>query len=322
MYETILYRSPRASAGCPGPRDGAQQGNHHISGQSLDHQALAGSTGDTRPSPTGTGEWPTTVHHQKRRAAAARAAHRYARCNHSRTHRALQCLSSDTPQPLDTRACHPPLGLDAQKKTLSASERDPLERAAFQMRQADQDAADLVIVDEVGSNIDLTRRYARAPAGERAFGSIPRNTPTNLTLIASLQLSGMRPSLLLPGGTDTAAFEVYISEVLAPTLRPGQIVLVDNLSAHKAPRIAEVLAKSGCSLWFLPTYSPDLSPIELAFAKIKTILRSIGARTREALEQAIAEALAQISAADAASFFRHCGYWIPSPMAQAFRSQL
>jgi len=190
------------------------------------------------------------------------------------------------------------------------------------MRQADQDAADLVIVDEVGSNIDLTRRYARAPAGERAFGSIPRNTPTNLTLIASLQLSGMGPSLLLPGGTDTAAFEVYISEVLAPTLRPGQIVLVDNLSAHKAPRIAEVLAKSGCSLWFLPTYSPDLSPIELAFAKIKTILRSIGARTREALEQAIAEALAQISAADAASFFRHCGYWIPSPMAQAFRSQL
>ena len=190
------------------------------------------------------------------------------------------------------------------------------------MRQADQDASDLVIVDEVGSNIDLTRRYARAPAGERAVGSIPRNTPTNLTLIASMQLSGMGPSMLLSGGTDTAAFEAYIAEVLAPSLRPGQIVIVDNLSAHTAPRIADVLAKRGCMLWFLPPYSPDLSPIELAFAKIKSILRSIGARTREALEQAIAEALAQISAADAASFFRHCGYWIPSPMAQAFRSQL
>jgi transposase len=223
---------------------------------------------------------------------------------------------------LDARTGHPPLELDAQKKTLTASERDPLERAAFQVRQADQDASDLVIVDEVGSNIDLTRRYARAPAGERAFGSIPRNTPTNLTLIASLQLSGMGPSMLLPGGTDTLAFEAYITEVLAPTLRPGQIVLVDNHSAHKAPRIADVLAKRGCSLWFLPTYSPDLSPIELAFAKIKTILRSIGARTCEALEQAIAQALRQISAAHAASFFRHCGYWIPSPMAQAFRSQL
>lgn len=223
---------------------------------------------------------------------------------------------------MDARTCHPPLELDAQKKTLSASERDPLERAAFQVRQADQDAGDLVIVDEVGSNIDLTRRYARAEAGERAYGNIPRNTPTNLTLIASLQLSGMGPSMLLSGGTDTAAFEAYISEVLAPTLRPGQIVLIDNLSAHKAPRIALLLAKRGCSLWFLPTYSPDMSPIELAFAKIKGILRSLGARTREALEQAIVEALAQISAADAASFFRHCGYWIPSPMAQAFRSQL
>jgi transposase len=208
----------------------------------------------------------------------------------------------------------------AQKKTLTASERDPLDRAAFQVQIADQDATDLVIVDEFGSNTDLTRRYGRAPVGERAYGSVPRNTPPNLTVIASLTLGGIGPSMLLSGGTDTAAFDAYITQVLAPTLRPGQIVLVDNLRAHKAPRIAEQLAKRGCRLWFLPTYSPDLSPIELAFAKIKTLLRTIGARTREALEQAIAEVLNQVSAADAASFFRHCGYWIPSPMAQAFRS--
>jgi transposase len=208
----------------------------------------------------------------------------------------------------------------AKKKTLTASERDPLDRAAFQVLIADQDATDLVIVDEFGSTTDVTRCYGRAPVGERAYGSIPRTTPPNLTVIASLTLQGIGPSMLLPGGTDTAAFAAYITHILAPTLRPGQIVVVDTLRAHTAPRIADLLAERGCRLWFLPTYSPALSPIELAFAKLKTLLRTIGARTREALEQAIAEVLPQISAADAASFFRHCGYWIPSAMAQAFRS--
>ena len=183
---------------------------------------------------------------------------------------------------------------------------------------ADQNAYDLVVVDEFGCNLDLTRRYARAPVGERAGGHIPRNTPPNQTVIAALDCGGMGLSMQLSGGTDTAAFATYIEHVLGPTLRPGQIVLVDNLSAHTAPRIAELLAERGCRLWFLPAYSPDLSPIELAFAKIKTILRSIGARTVTALEQAVAEALRQISAADATAFFRHCGYWVPSPMAQAF----
>ena len=122
----------------------------------------------------------------------------------------------------------------------------------------------------------------------------------------------------ISGGTDTDAFAAYIEHMLGPTLRRGQIVLVDNLSAHTAPRIGELLAAHGCRLWFLPPYSPDFLPIELAFAKIKSILQSRGARTIEALEQAIAAALGQISAADAEAFFRHCGYWVPSPMAQAF----
>jgi transposase len=221
---------------------------------------------------------------------------------------------------VDDRARHPALSVAAKKKTLTASERDPLDRAAFQVLIADQDATDLVIVDEFGSTTDVTRCYGRAPVGERAYGSIPRTTPPNLTVIASLTLQGIGPSMLLPGGTDTAAFAAYITHILAPTLRPGQIVVVDTLRAHTAPRIADLLAERGCRLWFLPTYSPALSPIELAFAKLKTLLRTIGARTREALEQAIAEVLPQISAADAASFFRHCGYWIPSAMAQAFRS--
>jgi transposase len=181
---------------------------------------------------------------------------------------------------------------------------------------------DLVVVDEFGCNLDLTRRYSWAPIGTRAAGSIPRNTPANQTVIASLQLSGMGPSMRLSGGTDTPAFAAYIEQVLGPTLRCGQTVLVDNLSAHTAPLIGELLAARGCCLWFLPPYSPDFSPIELAFAKIKTILRSIAARTVEALEQAIAAALGQISAADAAAFFRHCGYCVPSPLAQAFCTSL
>jgi transposase len=122
------------------------------------------------------------------------------------------------------------------------------------------------------------------------------------------------------GGTDTHAFAAYIEHVLGPSLRPGQIVMVDNLSAHTAPRIAALVAARGCHLWFLPPYSPDYSPIELAFAKIKALLRKAGARTIERLEQAIADALSQISPEEAAAYFRHCGYWVPSPMAQAFCS--
>jgi len=177
-----------------------------------------------------------------------------------------------------------------------------------------------VVVDEFGCNLDLTRRYSWAPIGARAYASVPRNTPANQTVIASLHLTGMGPSMRLSGGTDTFAFAAYIEHVLGPTLRPGQTVLVDNLSAHTAPQIGALVRARGCRLWFLPPYSPDYSPIELAFAKVKAILRSIGARTVERLEQAIAEALSQISPEEAAAFFRHCGYWVPSPMAQAFCS--
>jgi transposase len=225
-------------------------------------------------------------------------------------------------QPLDDESgdCAP--ALVTKKKTLTASERDPWLRAHFQVQMIDLNAHDLVVVDEFGCNLDLTRRYSRAPIGARACGSLPRNTPPNQTVIASLQLSGMGPSMRVSGGTDTAAFAAYIEHMLGPTLRRGQTVLVDNLSAHTAPRIGELLAARGCRLWFLPPYSPDFSPIELAFAKIKSILQSRGARTIEALEQAIAAALREISAADAAAFFRHCGYWVPSPMAQAFCTSL
>ncbi len=167
---------------------------------------------------------------------------------------------------------------------------------------------DFVVVDECGSNINLTPIYARAPRGMRAYGQVPRNTEKNTTLIASLTIAGMGPALLLEGATDTAAFEVYVEQVLAPELRPGQVVVIDNLSAHKSERVRTLIEARGCELWFLPAYSPDLSPIEEAFSKLKALVRRSEARTREALYDAIATALERIRASDAHGYFRHGGY--------------
>ena len=165
-----------------------------------------------------------------------------------------------------------------------------------------------MVVDECGSNVNLTPRYVRAPRGERAHGSVPRNTEPNTTLIASLSLAGMGPAMTLRGATDTAAFLAYVGRVLAPSLTPGKAVVMDNLSAHKDQRVRDLIEARGCELWYLPGYSPDLSPIEEAFSKLKGLLRRAEARTREALEGAIAEALEAISNSDARGYFTHCGY--------------
>jgi len=209
---------------------------------------------------------------------------------------------------MDTWACHSAGRLVRQKKTLKATQRDEWARAAFRVRIGEQAAADFIVIDEIGLNLDLTPRYSRAPRGQRAFQTVPRNTPVNTTLIGSCSLAGMGPSMMLTGGVDSAAFEAYLSEVLGPNLREGQIVLLDNLSVHISARVAELVAAHGCTVWYLPSYSPDLSPIELAFAKFKDLVRRAGARTREALEQAVAEAWSQVTKEDLQSFFRHCGY--------------
>jgi len=166
----------------------------------------------------------------------------------------------------------------------------------------------LVFVDECGSNIALTPSYARAPKGQRAHGSIPRNRGKNTTLIASLTLEGMGEAMILEGSAHGAAFETYVEELLAPSLRTGQIVVMDNLKAHKSERVRQVIEDKGCQLLFLPGYSPDFSPIEEIFSKLKMSLRRAGARTREALEEAICQALLTVTAQDARGWFTHCGY--------------
>ncbi len=209
---------------------------------------------------------------------------------------------------MDRGPCYPAVRVDPQKKTLGAAERDEQARAAYREQVAQQRADAYVIIDECGSNINLTPIYARAPKGQRAYGSVPRNTEQNTTLIASLTTQGMGPAMLLAGGTDSAAFAVYVEQVLAPALVAGQIVVMDNLSAHKGERIRHLIEARDCTLQYLPAYSPDLSPIEEAFSKLKTLLRRAEARTREALHDAIAAVLDQITAHDARGYFAHCGY--------------
>jgi transposase len=143
-------------------------------------------------------------------------------------------------------------------------------------------------------------------------GSVPRNYGENLTAICSLTLSGIHTAMLLDGAVDGAAFEVYVEHILAPALTPGQVVIMDNLAVHKRRGVREVIEAAGAQVRFLPAYSPDLNPIEQAFAKLKAALRRAQARTREALEAAIAAAIETITTADAVAFFRDCGYHAPS----------
>jgi transposase len=172
------------------------------------------------------------------------------------------------------------------------------------------DARRLVFVDEMGTNTSLSPLYAWAPRGERASCSVPRNRGPNTTLLSSMTLEGMGSSLAVEGATNREVFETYVQRVLAPTLRPGQVVVMDNLSAHKGDRVKELIEEQGCELIYLPPYSPDFNPIEEAFAKIKGIVRKAEARTREALVEAIGRGISLLTAEDARGFFDHCGYTI------------
>ena len=183
---------------------------------------------------------------------------------------------------------------------------------AWREAAAQLDPEQFVFVDESGTNISLTRLYGWAPHDQRATGSVPRNHGKNTTLVAALAPDGLHVPWLIEGAMDTATFAWYITEQLAPTLRPGQIVVLDNLSVHKAARIRQALEARGCQLLFLPPYSPDFTPIEQAFSKIKALLRGLGARTKEALWEAMRVAVEAITPDDAIAWFAHAGYALPA----------
>ena len=150
--------------------------------------------------------------------------------------------------------------------------------------------------------------YAWSRRGERALCSLPRNWGANVTLLACMSVEGMGSSLAVEGPTTREVFETYLERLLAPSLCPGQVVVMDNLSSHRGGKVRELIEGKGCELLYLPPYSPDLNPIEEAFAKLKALLRKAGARTREALIEAMGRALEAVTAQDACGFFEHRGY--------------
>jgi transposase len=199
--------------------------------------------------------------------------------------------------------------VEPKKRSLGAGERDEFLRAAWRMLVAGKvDAERLVFVDEMGANVSLSPLYAWSRRGVRAFGSAPRNWGKNVTLLASITAEGLGPCLAVEGATTREVFEAYLERVLAPTLRSAQVVVMDNLSAHKGGRVREILEGEGCELLYLPPYSPDLNPIEQAFSKVKGLLRKAEARTRSALIGAMGRALDTLTAHDTRGFFGHCGY--------------
>jgi transposase len=209
-------------------------------------------------------------------------------------------------------------GLAAQKKTLRAAEQDRSdvseERAAWRAEVAAGrlDPAGLIFVDESGVDTRMTRRFARARRGERARGAVPsgRWRWRRLTLIGALGLGGLVAAMTVAAPTDTAVFRAFVERVLAPALRdrPGTLVVMDNLAPHKAAAVHEAIRAAGLEPRLLPRYSPDLSPIEPCWSKVKTLLRARQARSLDELDRELPAVLAAVTSEDARGWFRSCGY--------------
>lgn len=181
-------------------------------------------------------------------------------------------------------------------------------RAAYRDEIAGLPTERFKFIDESGTNIAMTRLFGRAQRGQRVSDAVPKNYGDNITLLGSLSCTGLDAVMTINGPVDTAVFRAYVNQVLVPTLRPGDIVVMDNLGAHKVAGIREAIETAGATLLYLPPYSPDWSPIEPCWSKLKTFLRKAKARTREALEETIRGAMDTITAADARGWFSHCGY--------------
>ena len=166
----------------------------------------------------------------------------------------------------------------------------------------------MIFLDESGAKTNLTRLCGRALKGERVHASAPAGHWHTTTMISSIRLDGSTACMALEGTTDTESFRAYVSAVLVPALRPGDIVVMDNLSPHKSDPTLALIANAGAQALFLPAYSPDFNPIEKMWSKVKNLLRTLEARTPADLVKAIGQALAQVTAQDALGWFTSCGY--------------
>ncbi len=206
----------------------------------------------------------------------------------------------------------PGAGAAAKKKSLHAAEQDRPDvkkaREVWFHQFAATKLNQLVFIDEFGATTNMTRRYARGPRGQRVVCKTPHGHWKILTTIAALDINGIRTACCFDGATDTEMFVAFVETLLMPTLKPGQIVVMDNLSAHQSPRVDQLIESVGARVMRLPPYSPDFNPIENAISKMKSLLRKLARRSMEDLESAIATAMGTITPQDARSFFHHCGY--------------
>ncbi len=198
--------------------------------------------------------------------------------------------------------------MDSKKKSLRARERNETKRVAWREAVAPVDPKDLVFLDETGSHLGYTPTHARAPRGQRAYATVPANRGENKTVVAALTLDGVGAFMRFDGAMTTVRFDGYVRHVLAPTLRPGQLVIADNLTAHHGERARAAIEAAGARFLPLPAYSPDFNPIEEAFSKVKQFLRRAEARTDDDLRAATWDAFATITTANIAGWFTHCGY--------------
>jgi transposase len=173
---------------------------------------------------------------------------------------------------------------------------------------ADVRISQLVLIDEFGATTDMTRTHGRAPRGQRVVARVPHGHWKTVSTIAAMTVRGIVASASFDDATDTELFVTFVREALVPMLKKGQVVVLDNLSAHKSPEVDRLIESAGARVMRLPPYSPDFNPIEMAFSKVKTMLRSLAVRTVSGLFDAIGIALAAVTAADAANYIRHCGY--------------
>lgn len=164
-----------------------------------------------------------------------------------------------------------------------------------------------MFIDEAGIHLGMVRLFARAFGGQRVVDAVPRNRGTNVSLIGALSLDGLIAAMTLESSVDTSAFLRYVCDVLIPQLWVGAVVVMDNLKVHHAHSVRCAIEAVGARVVFLPPYSPDLSPIELCWSKLKQFLRSQAARTYQALDQAVTEAINYITEDDAIAWFNHCG---------------
>jgi transposase len=174
--------------------------------------------------------------------------------------------------------------------------------------QPRSDARRLIFIDETWAKTNMTRLRGRAPRGQRLIGKTPHGHWKTTTLIAALGIDGVRCSTVVDGAVNRDVFEAFVEQVLVPELREGDVVVLDNLSSHKSVRTRTLIERAGARLVFLPPYSPDLNPIELIFAKVKQLLRSLSCRTKDTLWNAMQSVLDQVTPSDAANCFEHCGY--------------